>query len=386
MSAKKFSIIFIAFIYLGSLFCLVLLGILIYLYDPLQAYHKPFFREPSFSSDMRIQNKGIIKHYDFDSFIIGTSMLRNTSANEAVARLGGKWVNISMDGSAFNERAVVLGYLFKTKNVKQIIGSLDGHSWLGEANTKHFAFLYDGVEFNDIRVYFNKKIILCALNFSKNQECVGEKDLETLTNWAKDKGNSSRFGGLNKWLENKDNGQIKDTLAKLQALAKAQTLPTYDFKPHTNSIKSSQEMLEKNVLRFVRQNPNTKFHFVFPTYSRLSYRLDNNATGYAKTKIVLKWLVSEAQNLPNMKIYGFDDLTYADEIANYKDLTHYNVDMNSMQLDAIASGTHILTPQNIDAYLATMEAKIKAYDLTPLINEIKAWEMEQNKSKNKQNE
>ena len=59
--------------------------------------------------------------------------------------------------------------------------------------------------------------------------------------------------------------------------------------------------------------------------------------------------------------------------------------MNSMQLDAIASGTHILTPQNIESYLATMEAKIKAYDLTPLISEIKAWEAEQNKSKNKEN-
>ncbi len=32
-----------------------------------------------------------------------------------------------------------------------------------------------------------------------------------------------------------------------------------------------------------------------------------------------------------------------------------------------------------------MEAKIKAYDLTPLINEIKAWEMEQNETKSKEN-
>ena len=89
--------------------------------------------------------------------------------------------------------------------------------------------------------------------------------------------------------------------------------------------------------------------------------------------------MGKSQHLPNMKIYGFDDLDYADNIANYKDLTHYNVDMNSMQLDAIANGTHILTAQNIDNYLATMESKIKSYDISPLIEQIKAWEA-QNKS------
>ena len=82
-----------------------------------------------------------------------------------------------------------------------------------------------------------------------------------------------------------------------------------------------------------------------------------------------------------MKIYAFDDLNYADEIANYKDLAHYNVDMNSMQIDAIANGTHILTPENIDEYLQTMENKIKAYDLAPLIQEIKEWEKNQNDKK-----
>ena len=92
----------------------------------------------------------------------------------------------------------------------------------------------------------------------------------------------------------------------------------------------------------------------------------------------LKWFVEESAKYPNVKVYGFDDLDYADNLANYCDDTHYNVDMNSMQLDAIANGTHILTPQNIDSYLATMESKIKSYDISPLIEQIKAWEAGQN--------
>lgn len=69
------------------------------------------------------------------------------------------------------------------------------------------------------------------------------------------------------------------------------------------------------------------------------------------------------------------------QLENYCDETHYNVDMNSMQIDAIANGTHILTPENIDEYLQTMGNKIKAYDLAPLIREIKEWEKNQNDKK-----
>ena len=47
--------------------------------------------------------------------------------------------------------------------------------------------------------------------------------------------------------------------------------------------------------------------------------------------------------------------------------------MNSMQIDAIANATHILTAENIDEYLQTMEHKIKSYDLASLLQKIKQW-------------
>ena len=88
----------------------VLFGIL-WLYDPLQLFHKPIFRETTFFGDMRLAARGIIRYYDFDSVILGTSMLENTSAKEAGEKLGGKWVNLSLINSSYDERAVVLEYL-----------------------------------------------------------------------------------------------------------------------------------------------------------------------------------------------------------------------------------------------------------------------------------
>ena len=48
------------------------------------------------------------------------------------------------------------------------------------------------------------------------------------------------------------------------------------------------------------------------------------------------------------------------------DPEHYNIDMNRIFIKAIKNGEHILTPQNINAYLQNMEEHVAGYDLTPL--------------------
>ena len=73
---------------------------------------------------MRMQDKGIIAYYDFDSFIMGSSMLMGSSSKEATEKLGNKWINIALNGSRFNQRAVILDYLFKHKKPKSIIYTL----------------------------------------------------------------------------------------------------------------------------------------------------------------------------------------------------------------------------------------------------------------------
>lgn len=147
-----------------------------------------------------------------------------------------------------------------------------------------------------------------------------------------------------------------------------------------------QDYIKRSVFRFVKSNPHTNFHFIYPAHSRLFYLFPSKIWTKNRSpqqllqdlQYMLKWFVEESAKYPNVKVYGFDDLDYADNLANYCDDTHYNVDMNSMQLDAIANGTHILTTQNIDSYLSTMESKIKNYDISSLIEQIKAWEAEQN--------
>lgn len=342
----------------------VLFGIL-WLYDPLQLFHKPIFRETTFFGDMRLAARGIIRYYDFDSVILGTSMLENTSAKEAGEKLGGKWVNLSLINSSYDERAVVLEYLFGYKKPQKIIYSLESFTIAFIKDTSRFDYLYDENPLDDFKVYLNDKFILCALAWRESKDCTG-RDLEELLKWSNHEDLKILFGGFEKWLKY---GK-KETIAMLKNIKDT----PFVVKKDNFDLEKQRNYIQTYVLDFVAENPQTQFYFIVPTYSRLSYRIgsgdfDNKA--FYNRALNLKWFVKELEKYPNAKIYGFDTLDYADDIASYRDFIHYNVDMNSLHLDSIKQGKHILDSNNIDSYLKVMEDKIKNYDLKSFIEKAK---------------
>lgn len=342
----------------------VLFGIL-WLYDPLQLFHKPIFRETTFFGDMRLAARGIIRYYDFDSVILGTSMLENTSAKEAGEKLGGKWVNLSLINSSYDERAVILEYLFGYKKPQKIIYSLESFTIASIKDSSRFDYLYDGNPLDDFKVYLNDKFILCALAWRESKDCTG-RDLEELLKWSNHEDLKILFGGFEKWLKY---GK-KETIAMLKNIKDT----PFVVKKDNFDLEKQRNYIQTYVLDFVAENPQTQFYFIVPTYSRLSYRIgsDNfdNKVFYNRA-LNLKWFVQELEKYPNTKIFGFDTLDYADDIASYRDFIHYNVDMNSLHLDSIKQGKHILDSNNIDSYLKVMEDKIKNYDLKPFIEKAK---------------
>ena len=135
----------------------------------------------TFHKNIRQQAAGIINNYEFDSVIVGTSMLQNTSAVEASKLMSGKFVNISMSGSDFYERKMILEYMFRKKDIKSIIYSLDSYKFIYQIKgynlypLKNFSYLYDNDPINDIKVYMNDKYLKCLSKYSISKKCVGDR-------------------------------------------------------------------------------------------------------------------------------------------------------------------------------------------------------------------
>lgn len=85
---------------------------------------------------------------------------------------------------------------------------------------------------------------------------------------------------------------------------------------------------------------------------------------------MIHYLVEKSNEFENLKIFGWGNNSFVDNIANYKDPEHYEYKINSWMLDAINQNIGLLTKSNIDAYLDLFTQKSLNFDLIGLGKEI----------------
>lgn len=353
--------------------------------DPLQIFHKSWFQTGQLKGTMREQAAGIINNFEFDSIILGTSMLENTSSKEASEKIGGHFVNISLAGSNFHERSFVLRRALR-RGVKNVLYSLDS-TYINcvkdrkDYPTELWSFLYDSNIFNDIKIYITKKYIT---NYSPLFE-TRKTDMDRPNAWYKSSGQASRFGGLHKWVENINNRQVKGFLLQsLPAAAQKSKSKSKKTPEITQDIKIGIENYFNDfLLDDARKYKDTEFYLIFPPYFRFNYAKwrQINLTIFARHQYAIRYIVNEASKLENVHVYGFEDQAFLDDIANYQDTGHYHYRFNSYFLDAIASGKHKLTTANLDAYLQKCDKLAYDFDIQKLNNEAQLLIQQQGKKK-----
>ncbi|MCI5142877.1 MAG: hypothetical protein D3909_14345 [Candidatus Electrothrix sp. ATG1] len=74
----------------------------------------------------------------------------------------------------------------------------------------------------------------------------------------------------------------------------------------------------------------------------------------------------------NVRVFGFDDMEFTGDIANYKDQSHYHKDINSKMLELMAAPKGVLTKDNLDDYLERISTAAHNYNLSNIADEFKA--------------
>ena len=367
---------------LVKLFILLILSIIIlfltalYIYDPLQVFHKSWRKDILFNKNMRQQAVGIINHYSFDSVIFGTSMLENTSADEASKLFGENFVNISMSASDFFERRLVLDYLLEHKRIKTVIYSLDTDKYVYQihGNSKYplenYSYLYDANPLNDIKVYLNSQYLKCLMKLSSSQKCIGDrKGLDRPTAWYQYKDHSVRFGGLDKWFAAKNNTQIQNAFRSISSTAKkVNDRKSISLVNMDKKISKAKDYINRYIIEVVKKHPKTNFLMAFPPYSRIYYArwAQYDKPAFKIHQAIVKYLAHKSEEFDNLSIYGFEDRNFVDDIANYKDPKHYHQSINSLMLKNILENKGLLNSSNVNLYLQTSKSKALDFDLIGL--------------------
>jgi len=361
-----------------------------WLVDPYRIFHKPWVRDNYYPTDtgMRAEAAGIINTESFDSIILGTSMAENFSPREASQVFDANFVNISLSGSFISERSFVLGYALRKRNLKDVIYSID---W-GTLNTgsiagrpmEPYAYLYDEDPINDLTIYAsNPKVFryaLCRnLVVSSDRLCQKRKnDLETLVEWYSDWEHSKRFGGLNKWLEAKNNSQIQGSLKEISKsinLINSGQIASIDSSSVELANYQHQKVFNEKLLVHAIKYPKTQFYLFFPPYSRLNYAIlkQSNPQRFEEYLGILRLVVNECARHPNIHVFGFETEDFLDDIANYKDTSHYHQLFNSKMLHWMKNGEHELKPENLETYIQEITARAAAYPLKEIGDQIDSY-------------
>ncbi|MCW8930259.1 MAG: hypothetical protein OQL19_08495 [Gammaproteobacteria bacterium] len=363
-----------------TLFFLTMFFLSLYLYDPLQIFHQPIGREATFHPKMRLQAAGIINNYDYDSVILGTSVLENTSSDEANKLFDKKYLNLSIGGSSFYERQIVLkSILNKKNNVKQVIFSFDS-VYLIQATEREdipvnsYAYLYDGWKINDFKAYLNKDSIYCLFKFSTSKKCIGfDVPYNTPKSWHHIEKYRARFGGLENWIQHKEDPQIEGSLRDIRHAAykiiRNQTALKTSVK---DKVLQAKQYVDDYFLNLVKKHTQTEFIVIFPPYSRIRFAIwaQTNKEYYEVHKAIVKYMSEKDDELSNLKVFAFENEEFLDNIAQYKDLTHYEKGINSWMLRSVKNEYGRLDSKNLPHYFQSIDEKNLNFDLLLLQNQI----------------
>ena len=355
---------------------IVLFTILLFIYDPLYLYHKSWIdKNERLHSDMRIQGAGVINNYDFDSIILGSSMLMGMSSKQADKYIGGNFVNLSASGISIFERKFLMEYALNRKSIKKIIISMD--TGLGQnlikSNKKFpiskFDFLYDNSSLNDIKAYWNYKFMSCLLFFSKSSNCLGiKRKLKRENSWFDIKyEKNKKISGIQGWLDNK--GRAPFIARHINKIIKKTIKNNSQF---NDQLKKSIEIVDESIIYYVKSYQSKDFIVIFPPYSRLYYSILKNKDplSYKLYIETVKYLVHESEKYSNLEIYSFDDNDYLDDINNYRDLRHYNFDMYEIMTRKIAEKKSLITTKNFKNFMKKVDIKNTNYEFETEMNAV----------------
>ncbi len=328
---------------------LVLPAALTAVIDPFFHYHAPLEGVSYIIDDERYQNDGIMRHFDYDAVITGTSMTEYFKTSEFDQLFGVKSVKVPYSGGGFLEQTKNLERGFASRpEIRYVVRSIEPLSMgMGKDEIQTDAYpgyLYDDALCNDVNYLLNKEVLL-------------GHTMEDLA-WTLYGNETTSFDEYANW------SRIH-TFSKEAVLAGFQRAEVAD-EPVVFSQEEKEELggnLEQNIVALAQSHPETEFYYFFAPYSILWWdtAIREGRFGYELERMA--FVAEKLLACSNIRLFSFsDDYDLVTDLDRYRDYAHYDEDANSAMLRRMRDGEYELTLENYKERLEGMRAFYAAYD------------------------
>ncbi|MFQ5508399.1 MAG: hypothetical protein ACE5FN_03585 [Leptospirillia bacterium] len=331
----------------------MLIGVFVFLVDPFQHFRASELYPADYNDKVRYLVPGFAKHQSYELIILGDSHSQNMLASVAQRTLGKPAVNLSLNGSSVFEQRVVAETALRTGQVKRVIWGLNYNSFRGSTQWSRLTqglpmYLYDESLLNDVDYLFNADVLQSAFEILSDPEKA--RDSPDL---------------INSWFRNPEYQPDRDKVIR-EFRRKGQV---YNANYRLSKLAAN---LKQNVIPIIRAHPEVEFTFFVPPFSVLHYvNLRDHARHMLGTllqfyEIMFDHLTRE----PNVTLYFFGlDKSISHKLENYKDLTHYSLDISTMLLEEFARKRYMVTRGNMARIVPAFDRQIQTLDVPAFIGE-----------------
>jgi len=342
---------------------LFVIGKLVVEVDPFMHYHKPATETYFYTlNNQRSMNDGIVKHFDYDAIIAGTSMAENFKTSEMDELFGTNSVKVPFSGGSYKEVNDNLIVAFNhNPNLRVVVRCLDMGKFLTLWNSMRTdlgefpTYLYDDCIFNDSEYVFNRDII-CSRVLPMLRQAKEEGFEPGITS----------FDQYSNWMKNLTFGV--DTVYKDGAPDFSEIGEAVHLTDEQKAVISKN--IEKNITSLAKAHPEADFYYFFSPYSACWwYEQVSNGNIYKQIEAE-QFIIERILECDNIHLYSFNNRTdITTDLNNYKDNLHYGEWINSLMLKLMHDGECLLTKENYKEYIENELSFYTAYDYSQLLKQ-----------------
>lgn len=339
----------------GTVTVLILILLAMVIVDPYFHYHGKI---PGISYRLyheRYINSGIVKNFEYDTIITGSSMNQNFKTSQLDELWGVNSIKVPYSGAGFREIKTTLEKAFESDNeIKYVLWGLDYNGLLREGYWKGYEeypeYLYDNNLLNDVSYVWNKELIFQGLITDLLMTLQGEE--------------GTTFDEYSSW----DAGRGWESISKTYWRSE-EVLPMQQQLEEVEGY-LIRDNVGRNIAELAKAHPETKFILFYTPYSALYWESIYRDGTLEKQLLSEKIATEILLECENIHLFTFcQETEITGNINNYRDKEHYVAEINDMILQWITEGKGLVTKDNYEEIIAWEREYYMNYDYDTLYEE-----------------
>lgn len=311
---------------------LAILAALVYLIDPY--YHYRAY-DHKYKLDKIFSVPGVVKNYDYDTIIIGSSMTQNFDMDSFRRELGQNPIKATLGGMDWPEMAALLQLAQDAGHAETYYLCIDSSLLSSDEEEQRFPeYLMDDNPLNDYRYFWGYEVwmrfiplnlaLLTAdkLGIALPQRFQDARSIDKMGEWAY-RYTFSKEQVLKLYANSGNGGASNVDMTAVSADPMAQCQKLLD----------SLDLSQGNMVLF------------FPPYSALFWYDMEQAgrlEGYFEVK---RYFIQQISAYSNVTIFDFQGADFTADLDNYMDMTHFSPQISDELVRCFANGEYRIEPE-----------------------------------------